>query len=99
MNNIDVMSVNSIRVLAADAVQKAKSGHPGLPLGCAAVAYELWAKKMKHNPANPDWRFLNSRSSRISPYQRRRGNDRSSWSRYGNGSRNGDGRGTSSSKI
>ena len=55
MNNIDVMSVNSIRVLAADAVQKAKSGHPGLPLGCAAVAYELWAKKMKHNPANPDW--------------------------------------------
>ena len=55
MNNIDIMSVNAIRVLAADAVQKAKSGHPGLPLGCAAVAYELWAKEMKHNPANPDW--------------------------------------------
>ena len=55
MNNIDTMSVNAIRVLAADAVQKAKSGHPGLPLGCAAVAYELWAKEMKHNPANPDW--------------------------------------------
>ena len=55
MNNIDTMSVNAIRVLAADAVQKAKSGHPGLPLGCAAVAYELWAKDMKHNPANPDW--------------------------------------------
>jgi len=49
------MSVNAIRVLAADAVQKAKSGHPGLPLGSAAVAYELWAKEMKHNPANPDW--------------------------------------------
>ncbi|MBE5951563.1 MAG: transketolase [Lachnospiraceae bacterium] len=55
MANIDTMSVNAIRVLAADAVQKAKSGHPGLPLGCAAVAYEVWAKEMKHNPANPDW--------------------------------------------
>ena len=38
-----------------DAVQKAKSGHPGLPLGCAAIAYDVWAKEMKHNPANPDW--------------------------------------------
>ena len=55
MSNIDNMSVNAIRVLAADAVQKAKSGHPGLPLGSAAVAYELWAKEMKHNPANPNW--------------------------------------------
>lgn len=55
MSNIDTMSVNAIRVLAADAVQKAKSGHPGLPLGSAAMAYELWAKHMKHNPANPDW--------------------------------------------
>lgn len=55
MNNIDNMSVNAIRVLAADSVQKANSGHPGLPLGCAGIAYELWAKHMKHNPANPDW--------------------------------------------
>lgn len=55
MSNIDIMSVNAIRVLAADAVQKAKSGHPGLPLGSAAMAYELWAKHMNHNPANPDW--------------------------------------------
>lgn len=55
MNNIDTMSVNAIRVLAADAVQKANSGHPGLPLGCAAIAYDIWAKEMKHNPANPDW--------------------------------------------
>ena len=55
MNNIDTMSVNAIRVLSADAIQKAKSGHPGLPLGCAAVAYDIWAKEMKHNPANPDW--------------------------------------------
>lgn len=55
MSNIDTMSVNAIRVLAADAVQKAKSGHPGLPLGSAAMAYELWAKHMHHNPKNPDW--------------------------------------------
>lgn len=54
-NSIDNMSVNAIRVLAADAIQKAKSGHPGLPLGSAAVAYNVWAKQMKHNPANPDW--------------------------------------------
>ena len=55
MSNIDTMSVNAIRVLAADAVQKANSGHPGLPLGSAAMAYELWAKHMNHNPANPNW--------------------------------------------
>lgn len=55
MSNIDTMSVNAIRILAADAVQKAKSGHPGLPLGCAAIAYDIWAKEMKHNPSNPDW--------------------------------------------
>ena len=55
MNNIDTLSVNAIRVLAADAIQKANSGHPGLPLGCAPMAYELWTKHMKHNPANPDW--------------------------------------------
>ena len=55
MSNIDTMSVNAIRVLAADGIQKANSGHPGLPLGAAAMAYELWAKQMKHNPANPKW--------------------------------------------
>ena len=55
MNNIENMSVNAIRVLAADAVQKANSGHPGLPLGAAAIGYELWANHMSHNPKNPDW--------------------------------------------
>ncbi len=55
MSNIDTMSVNAIRVLAADAIQKANSGHPGLPLGSAAMAYELWAKHMNHNPKNPQW--------------------------------------------
>lgn len=54
-SKIDTMSVNAIRVLAADAVQKANSGHPGLPLGSAAMAYELWAKHMNHNPKNPEW--------------------------------------------
>lgn len=55
MSNIDTMSVNAIRVLAADGIQKANSGHPGLPLGSAAMAYELWAKHMKHNPKNSKW--------------------------------------------
>ena len=54
-NNIENMSVNAIRVLAADAVQKANSGHPGLPLGAAAIGYELWANHMNHNPKNPCW--------------------------------------------
>lgn len=56
MSNIDELSVNAIRVLSADAIQKAKSGHPGLPLGAAPMAYELWAKHMNHNPANPEWK-------------------------------------------
>lgn len=55
MSNIDAKSVSAIRVLAADAIQKANSGHPGLPLGSAPMAYELWMKHMKHNPANPAW--------------------------------------------
>ena len=54
-DNIEKMSVNAIRVLAADAIQKANSGHPGLPLGSAAMAYELWANHMNHNPADPKW--------------------------------------------
>lgn len=52
---IETTSVNAIRVLAADAVQKANSGHPGLPLGSAAMAYELWANHMNHNPKDPAW--------------------------------------------
>nr|MCR5758121.1 transketolase [Selenomonas sp.] len=55
MSNIDTTCVNAIRVLAADAVQKANSGHPGLPLGSAPMAYELWANHMNHNPKNPQW--------------------------------------------
>lgn len=55
MTNIENKAINAIRVLSADAIQKANSGHPGLPLGCAAIAYELWAKHMNHNPANENW--------------------------------------------
>ena len=55
MSNIDIKSINTIRVLSADGIEKAKSGHPGLPLGSAPIAYELFAHHMKHNPKNPDW--------------------------------------------
>ena len=53
--SIDNTCVNAIRALSADEVQKANSGHPGLPLGSAAMAYELWAHHMNHNPKNPKW--------------------------------------------
>lgn len=53
--NIDNLTVNTLRFLSAEAIQKAKSGHPGLPLGAAPAAYTLWAKEMKANPANPKW--------------------------------------------
>ena len=55
MKNIEELSVNTIRVLSAEAIQKAKSGHPGLPLGAAPMAYELWTNHMNHNPADPEW--------------------------------------------
>ena len=47
--------VNAIRILTAEGVQKAKSGHPGMPMGAAPAAFAIWGKEMKHNPANPDW--------------------------------------------
>ena len=55
MSTMDTTCVNAIRVLAADAIQKANSGHPGLPLGSAPMAYELWANHMHHNAKNPKW--------------------------------------------
>ena len=55
MNNMDNLTINTLRFLAAEAIQKAKSGHPGLPLGAAPAAYTLWAKELKANPANPNW--------------------------------------------
>jgi transketolase len=47
--------IDTIRFLAADAIEKAKSGHPGMPLGAAAAAFTLWTKHLKHNPKNPQW--------------------------------------------
>ena len=51
----DELRINTIRFLAVDGVQKANSGHPGLPLGAAAMAYTLWTRHLRHNPANPAW--------------------------------------------
>ncbi len=48
-------AINTIRFLSADAVQKANSGHPGLPMGAAAMAYTLWTRHLRHNPKNPKW--------------------------------------------
>lgn len=55
MNQLDTRCINTIRVLAADAVQKANSGHPGAPMGMAPMAYALWQKEMRHSPRNPKW--------------------------------------------
>jgi transketolase len=59
---LDELCINTIRALAIDAVQKAESGHPGLPLGAAPMAYVLWTRFLRHNPRNPKWsnrdRFL-----------------------------------------
>lgn len=52
---LEQLAVNAIRILSADMVQKANSGHPGLPLGAAPIAYEVWAHQMNHNPADPKW--------------------------------------------
>jgi transketolase len=52
---IDELCVNAIRMLSVDAVEKAKSGHPGAPMGLAPVAFVLWTRFLKHNPANPGW--------------------------------------------
>jgi transketolase len=59
---LDQLCINTIRALSIDAVQKANSGHPGLPLGAAPMAYVLWTRFLRHNPKNPKWenrdRFL-----------------------------------------
>src|SRR5262249_61558984 len=53
--HLDQLAINTIRFLSVDAVQKANSGHPGLPLGAAPMAYVLWTRFLRHNPANPQW--------------------------------------------
>ncbi|KAB7666065.1 transketolase [Bacillus sp. B1-b2] len=53
--NIEQLAINTIRTLSIDAIEKSNSGHPGMPMGAAPMAYTLWAKEMNHNPANPNW--------------------------------------------
>src|SRR5919202_6165425 len=53
--NVDQLAVNAIRALSIDAVQKANSGHPGLPLDAAPMAYVLWTRFLRHSPRNPHW--------------------------------------------
>lgn len=55
MSDIEKLCINTIRTLAMDMVQKANSGHPGMPMGAAAMAYVLWTKYMRYNPENPQW--------------------------------------------
>ena len=52
---LDELCINTIRMLSADCVQKANSGHPGMPMGAAPMAYVLWTKFLRHNPRNPGW--------------------------------------------
>jgi len=54
-DRIDQAAINTLRFLAVDAVEKANSGHPGMPMGAAPMAYALWDRHLKHNPAHPDW--------------------------------------------
>ena len=53
--NLEERAINTLRLLSADIVQKANSGHPGLPMGAAAMAYTIWTRHLRHNPKNPDW--------------------------------------------
>ena len=53
--SIDRLCIDSLRVLAMDAVERAKSGHPGTPMGLAPLAYTLWTRHVRHDPADPDW--------------------------------------------
>lgn len=54
-SSIEQLGINTVRVLAADAVQKANSGHPGTPMGLAPLGHVLWTESMNYNPRNPDW--------------------------------------------
>lgn len=54
-NDLQLRAINTLRFLSADAVQQANSGHPGLPMGAAAMAYTLWTRHLRHNPRNPKW--------------------------------------------
>src|SRR5258705_3342710 len=70
-DSLETLSINTIRMLSVDAVQKANSGHPGAPMGLAPAAYVLWTRFLKHNPHNPSWpdrdRFVLSAGHRSMP--------------------------------
>src|SRR5689334_19562135 len=55
MSDLDLLSINTVRTLSMDAVQKANSGHPGTPMALAPLAYALFTRHMKHDPADPHW--------------------------------------------
>jgi len=55
MDDLQNRAINTIRFLSVDAIQKANSGHPGLPMGAAVMAYTLWTRHLKFNPKDPDW--------------------------------------------
>ena len=55
MDELDQLCINTIRMLSVDTVQKAESGHPGMPMGAATIAYVLWTRHLRHNPKNPAW--------------------------------------------
>src|SRR5687767_13407632 len=80
---LDQLCINTIRALAIDAVQKANSGHPGLPLGAAPMAYVLWTRFLRHNPQNPKWenrdRFLLSEKTRPKHVGHQSGAERQTW--------------------
>ncbi|MCA9855348.1 MAG: transketolase, partial [Dehalococcoidia bacterium] len=54
-HSLDDLCINTIRTLAMDAVEAAGNGHPGAPMGCAPMAYALWTRVLRHNPADPAW--------------------------------------------
>lgn len=55
MSDLQERAINTLRFLSADMVQQANSGHPGLPMGCASIAYTIWTRHLRHNPRNPSW--------------------------------------------
>ena len=94
--NLDDLCSNTIRMLSIDAVQAANSGHPGMPMGAATMAYVLWTRHLRHNPANPAWpdrdRFVLSAGhasallySLLFPHRLRRHDERPSPSSSGSG--------------
>ena len=69
LSELDELCVQTIRFLSVDGVQKANSGHPGMPMGMAPAAYVLWTRHLKFNPANPGWHNREKRPRTIKPIE------------------------------